>query len=504
MIDNFDKKIMKLAQKEADRTPKLPQNFDEHIENILSCLPAGKKRRFTWKKVIILAAALAATLSVTVTAAVNYVRQRMEAMNEAERSSHFQASLNTAPADFYSRELTDMEKNKMEELKEKYYNEGVFPEGTLKRIEAASEYDGNGVAFLASRGTFFLPEKELNDEEILQIIDFREKREFSIHEAESKAAAGELDDSAYDAIYEPVQLELTAQDQIINYSGEMRIDAAAAFGNTLYIGERSNKANGSQACLYQLELGSDKPVKMEVQVPDGMDISMMTCDGKGNLCLLLTQSENGSFENVRSCLWKLSPEGEELEKADINQISGTKMPYQAIAADKDGRIYLAEWKGAKKSQRILVLNEDCTLAGSITCDDGDVRGLGRARNGEVYGVLMAGHEWIPTIVGFDIQNFTIDEKYSNVLPDDVGAFDTMGAGTDSDLLIWGPYGIYTYNIGDQKAVATRAQYELPNGAAMCFTPGSRALFISNNYTVKDGIMDFDNYSLEKIYLMKAE
>ena len=117
---------------------------------------------------------------------------------------------------------------------------------------------------------------------------------------------------------------------------------------------------------------------------------------------------------------------------------------------------------------------------------------------------MAGHEWIPTIVGFDIQNFTIDEKYSNVLPDDVGAFDTMGAGTNSDLLIWGPYGIYTYNIGDQKAAATRAQYELPNGAAMCFTPGSRALFISNNYTVKDGIMDFDNYSLEKIYLMKAE
>lgn len=388
----------------------------------------------------------------------------------------------------------------MEELKGKYYNEGVFPEGTLKRIEAASEYDGNGVAFLASRGTFFLPEKELNDEEILQIIDFREKREFSIHEAESKAADGELDGSAYDAIYEPVQLELTAQDQVINYSGEMRIDAAAAFGNTLYIGERSNKANGSQACLYQLELGSDKPVQMEVQVPDGMDISMMTCDGKGNLCLLLTQSENGSFENVRSCLWKLSPEGEELEKADINQISGTKMPYQAIAADKDGRIYLAEWKGAKKSQRILVLNEDCTLAGSITCDDGDVRGLGRARNGEVYGVLMAGHEWIPTIVGFDIQNFIIDEKYSNVLPDDVGAFDTMGAGTNSDLLIWGPYGIYTYNIGDQKAVAVRAQYELPNGAAMCFTPGSRALFISNNYTVKDGIMDFDNYSLERYIL----
>ena len=48
-----------------------------------------KRRGFTWKKAIILAAALVATLSVMVTAAVNYVRQRMEAMNEAERTSHF-------------------------------------------------------------------------------------------------------------------------------------------------------------------------------------------------------------------------------------------------------------------------------------------------------------------------------------------------------------------------------------------------------------------------------
>lgn len=504
MIDNFDKKIMRLAQKEADRTPELPRNFDEHIENILSGLPSGKKRRFPWKKAIILAAALAATLSVTAMAAVNYVRQRMEAMDEAERTSHFQASLNTAPADFYSRELTAMEKKKMEELKEKYDNEGVFPEGALKRIEAASEYDGNGVAFLASRGTFFLPEKVLSDEEILQIIDFREKREFSIHEAEGKGDAGELDSSAYNAIYEPVQIELTNQDQVINYSGEMRIDAAAAFGNTLYIGEKSNKANGNQACLYQMKLGSNKPVKIEVQVPDGMDISMMTCDGKGNLCVLLTQAPNGSFENVRSCLWKLSPEGKELDKVDLSNISGRKIPYQAIAADKDGRIYLAEWKSGESDQRVLVLNEDCSLAGSITCDDGDIRGLGRARNGEVYGVLMAGHDWIPAVVGFNVQSFTIDEKYSNVLPADVGAFDTMGAGTNSDLLIWGPCGIYAYNIGDEKAVSTRAQYELPDGAAMCFTPGSMALFISNNYTVKEGIMDFDNYSLEKIYLMKAE
>ncbi|WP_321018052.1 hypothetical protein, partial [Eisenbergiella porci] len=129
----------------------------------------------------------------------------------------------------------------------------------------------------------------------------------------------------------------------------------------------------------------------------------------------------------------------------ITQISGTKIPYQAIAADKDGRIYLAEWKSGESDQRVLVLNEDCSLAGSIACDDGDIRGLGRARNGEVYGVLMAGHDWIPAVVRFNVQSFTIDKKYSNVLPTDVGVFDTMGARTNSDLLIWGPCGIYAYN-----------------------------------------------------------
>ncbi|MFR6330512.1 MAG: hypothetical protein ACLUOI_17985 [Eisenbergiella sp.] len=79
----------------------------------------------------------------------------------------------------------------------------------MKRIEAASNMMGTESPPCIARH-ILLPEKELNDEEILQIIDFR-KREFSIHEAESKAADGELDGSAYDAIYEPVQLELTAQ-----------------------------------------------------------------------------------------------------------------------------------------------------------------------------------------------------------------------------------------------------------------------------------------------------
>lgn len=37
-----------------------------------------------------------------------------------------------------------------------------------------------GVAFYAARSTFFLPEEEMTEEELLELIDFREKRDYSL------------------------------------------------------------------------------------------------------------------------------------------------------------------------------------------------------------------------------------------------------------------------------------------------------------------------------------
>lgn len=498
MTDNFDDRLLEMAQKEKNKRPLPPQGFDEHIETILEELPQKRRRHMSWKAAVILAAALTVMLSATVTAAVNYARQRMEAMDEEEKQKHFQAAQNLSPSDFYSRELTDRENRRMEELRDKYYGEGLFPKGQLKLIEKPSEYDGSGVAHLASRSTFFLPDNELSDEDMLQIIDFREKREFSIHEAENASEAEGWDDASYEAAEKAAEIEGTQQDRIINYSGEMRVAAAAASDEFVFFGDNS------QACLYQMKLGSEEPVKMNVKIPDEMKISIMTTDPEGNLYILLVEPVQGSTDKRNSVLWKLSSDGIEFWKTNVTEIGGRKMDYQAMAADSRGMVYLVQRRSMQEEQMVIILNKDGSPAKSIPCPDGDIRGIGRAGDGEVYGVLMDGGDWIPTVVGFDIERGEINRRYADVLPSGLGAFTVAGPGSDSDLLIWGPAGVYSYNIGDREAVCRLAQYELPDAGALCIVPGGRVLFITNDYKINNGAIDFEDYRLDKIYFMKVK
>lgn len=46
------------------------------------------------------------------------------------------------------------------------------------------------MAFYAERSTFFLPEKELTDEQLLELIDFKEKREYSLAKISEEIAEG--------------------------------------------------------------------------------------------------------------------------------------------------------------------------------------------------------------------------------------------------------------------------------------------------------------------------
>ena len=47
-----------------------------------------------------------------------------------------------------------------------------------------------GVAFYAARSTFFLPEEEMTEEELLELIDFREKRDYSLAKITEEIEAG--------------------------------------------------------------------------------------------------------------------------------------------------------------------------------------------------------------------------------------------------------------------------------------------------------------------------
>ncbi len=79
----------------------------------------------------------------------------------------------------------------MAELVQKY-QEGVFPEGELVQTESVEEAKKIGFCFLVTDSTFYLPDRELTEEEMLQIIDFYAKRDYALAEQYREEHADEI------------------------------------------------------------------------------------------------------------------------------------------------------------------------------------------------------------------------------------------------------------------------------------------------------------------------
>ena len=84
----------------------------------------------------------------------------------------------------------------MNELAEKYQTEGLFPDGSILQISDQSEIVPDQICFLAQASTFYLPEKALSDEQMLELIDFYAKRDYSVTAQGQKEA--DITDSADD------------------------------------------------------------------------------------------------------------------------------------------------------------------------------------------------------------------------------------------------------------------------------------------------------------------
>ena len=120
-------------------------------------------------------------ISGTVYAAANYVQQRMLSMDETEKKEMIDYTIHSVKdIDTYSRELTAVEKERMETLLYEYQVQGKFPENGLEIVDDRKMISSDTVAFLTEDSMFFLPERTLTDEELLQIIDFYFKRDYSL------------------------------------------------------------------------------------------------------------------------------------------------------------------------------------------------------------------------------------------------------------------------------------------------------------------------------------
>ena len=262
MRDRLEQDLFRMAEREEMI---LPETLERRIDDMLVNLPKRRKYQMNWKKVVILAAVLTAMFSITVTAAVSVLQQRMEAMNEKEMEEYFiQIYQNAVGADNYNRAYQDSEKVRMEELRKSYEETGLFPKGALTMLSEPEAYKGKGVAFYGKTATFFFPEKEMSDEELLQIIDFMYKRDYSLQAMNEKLEAGEIENptetvnkewekeieetATADAVLQSEAVWDPDQELTIPYTGSLEIRRIAAGQNCIFL--------MGWSAIHKMEIGS--------------------------------------------------------------------------------------------------------------------------------------------------------------------------------------------------------------------------------------------------------
>ena len=178
--------------------------------------------------------------------------------------------------------------------------EGRFPEGELTMLDEVEDYKGKNVAFFKKTSTFFFPEKEMSDEQLLQIIDFYAKRDYSLQKMNEMIADKETDfpEEARPAVpqnpTDSAVLESSAAFQpdqalTIPYTGDLSIRAIAAGGDGILLAGRN--------VIHRMEIGSSDSVLFYDGFDENTQITELCEDGEGNVYAgLLKVTADGNYE----------------------------------------------------------------------------------------------------------------------------------------------------------------------------------------------------------------
>lgn len=98
------------------------------------------------------------------------------------------------------RAYSDKEKERMAELQQSYQSETAKPEKMIQEVDSADDVTEGTLCYIVSTGEYYLPDRELTDEELLEIIDcnFRislntNRKTQAEYEAEDRAKRAELE-----------------------------------------------------------------------------------------------------------------------------------------------------------------------------------------------------------------------------------------------------------------------------------------------------------------------
>lgn len=487
MRDNFDNKIYRMADRE---NMQVPEELSIRVENIIrNHKNEGKQRtgiHFSLPRVVIPAAALVLVFSVTVSAAVSMYQKRMEEMNQEKLEEYFaQIYASTIPAETYNRNMTEEEKSRLAELDSLYMNEGLFPEGEIRLLDSRDAYNGKGVGYYTATGTFYFPENELSDEELLRIIDFRHKRDYSIQQINNMAEAGELDadsiiDNAVkrDEVTEPV---FTEQETIIPYTGDLSITAVAAGSDCIYLAgyneiHKMGIEESSSEIFYD-DFAADTWIRYMYQAQDGLLYAAVS-----------EEQEDGVYA---AGILVLDEDGRLVKRIDLSEYYDDPEAGSYIfrmAVDVEGYIYL-QGANVGSGSELMVLDQDGRKVSvidpnaavksdpeKITIDPRT--GICVGKDGKVYVWFVQGNKKGAASVNRD--SGTLEDIYYIDYDGELYVMDVMGVGNDSDFIFWGYDGMYTWSVGDKEAECVYKSYDKDynlEGSLICATKDGRFLVV---------------------------
>ena len=552
MRDDFiDRKIRKMA--EAERMA-VPESLDAKVENILDGLETEKKdskntdgkrvnqtvRHYGFRRIVIPAAACLLLASVTVTASGLY-RARMESMNHEKLETYF-SGLQEADvaADSYSRPLTDGEKNRLEELRQAYLEEGYFPQKELAMLDSPEKYK-KGVAFYAARSTFFLPEEEMTEEELLELIDFREKRDYSLAKITEEIEAGDYEyvkteDSAVSEEMSQTEdsvglgemsqtgrsqqeqgtgaasvvlgADTAAQEWQVAYEGELSIRCAVAAEQGLYVGGFTMEG---KARVEYLAYGSGTPEKFYDDFDEDGEVYSLCIAPDGSVYAALRGLASPGAEHGRlPVIYHISPEGTLLDCFAAGDREWNIV--DSMATDAQGRLY-TRMRMQEDGGYVRIYTAEGDLIGTMA-DDGvyAVQGagaLGQGKDGKVYAAALATENVTAeddpvTLVSVDperlcflpVQGDATENAKAVQSTGTIYQWNMVAAGVSdgSDFILWGYSGVDTYRLEDAEFTRVQENWEMPcgtEGTCAVLVPDGRILYIgaSDGFqgTTADGV-----------------
>lgn len=456
---------------------------------------ARKVAHFPRKRMLLLVAVLTLLSGMTVLAATALWKDRMAAMNQEEMEAYFLSiTTSNAPAFRYNRSMSEDERQRQQQLTQFYEEEGLFPASALTMLETAAEYKGKGVGYDALSGTFFLPDAELTDEELLQIIDFYHKVDYSLATVNEQVESGALEVPTEEEVVvadgsQVLTSELTFQalnDKVaqgkVLLAGEERVNQVAAGEQFLYLGSRNQ--------VKRVSIGGTE-TEVFYELPEGVAVFSMTCDGEENLYLSVCdyQEQDGMYTYENNRILKIDVKGQQVAEFHLQ----SELSKQGIDAE-DSKAY---WMQVDDKGQLYVKFRWCTYVEiyvfdaqgafvgvvedkSIPCHAANGMCLGE--DGALY--LLAED----TLVKIDTDTLTVAETYTFGTEDMVAAVSIVYPMDEDSFYICSYDGLFQYNLGEMGSERILVPFETDAFAEGCrWSPISGELLAVTN-SGQDGLV----------------